>query len=88
MKKIKIVILCFAAMLSLLVVSCKRDEIQAIPSYLSIDAIIGAALEGKADAIHPGYGFLSENESFARQCEDAGVVFIGPPPAAIEAIKT
>jgi 3-methylcrotonyl-CoA carboxylase alpha subunit len=53
-------------------------------SYLSIDAILSAARATQADAIHPGYGFLSENASFARACEMAGVVFIGPPADAIE----
>ena len=53
-------------------------------SYLSIDAILGAARETGADAIHPGYGFLSENVAFARACEEAGIIFIGPPADAIE----
>jgi 3-methylcrotonyl-CoA carboxylase alpha subunit len=53
-------------------------------SYLSIDSILRAARETGADAIHPGYGFLSENVTFARACEEAGIVFIGPPAAAIE----
>jgi propionyl-CoA carboxylase alpha chain len=53
-------------------------------SYLRIDKIIDAAKLTGADAIHPGYGFLSENEDFAQQVMDAGMVFIGPPPKAIE----
>ncbi len=53
-------------------------------SYLSIDAILAAARETQADAIHPGYGFLSENADFARACENAGVQFIGPPADAID----
>ena len=53
-------------------------------SYLSIERILGAAKEAAADAIHPGYGFLSESPAFARACADAGVVFIGPPPEATE----
>ncbi len=55
-------------------------------SYLSIDRILEAAHKSGADAIHPGYGFLSENETFAAACEKAGLVFIGPPPAAIAAM--
>ncbi|MDZ4192785.1 MAG: biotin carboxylase N-terminal domain-containing protein, partial [Pseudomonas sp.] len=52
-------------------------------SYLRIDAIIEAARKTGADAIHPGYGFLSENADFARACEAAGIVFIGPTMEAI-----
>ncbi len=55
-------------------------------SYLSVDAVIGAALETGAEAIHPGYGFLSENPALARACAEHGIVFIGPPVAAIEAM--
>lgn len=55
-------------------------------SYLRADRIIEAALATGAQAIHPGYGFLSENEGFARACADAGLVFIGPPPEAIRAM--
>ncbi|MGH2502449.1 MAG: biotin carboxylase N-terminal domain-containing protein, partial [Ktedonobacterales bacterium] len=52
-------------------------------SYLHIPNIISAALLTGCEAIHPGYGFLSENASFAEICVDVGVVFIGPPPAAM-----
>jgi acetyl-CoA carboxylase biotin carboxylase subunit len=53
-------------------------------SYLSIDAIIDAARTTSAEAIHPGYGFLSENPAFAAACERAGLIFIGPPASVIE----
>jgi 3-methylcrotonyl-CoA carboxylase alpha subunit len=55
-------------------------------SYLKGDAIVAIAKECGAQAIHPGYGFLSENEGFAQKCADAGIVFIGPPPSAIAAM--
>jgi len=53
-------------------------------SYLAMDKIIDAAITTAADSIHPGYGFLSENAEFARKVEKAGIIFIGPPPKAIE----
>ena len=55
-------------------------------SYLAIDRILDAAKKSGAQAIHPGYGFLSENAEFAEACARAGIVFIGPPPAAIRAM--
>ncbi|MBN9386588.1 MAG: acetyl-CoA carboxylase biotin carboxylase subunit [Chloroflexi bacterium] len=55
-------------------------------SYLRGDKIIEIAKKAGADAVHPGYGFLSERANFAQACQDAGLIFIGPPPAAIEAM--
>ena len=69
------------------------DEAVALPEmaspvagYLDIGAMIGAALETGTDAIHPGYGFLSENPAFARACEEAGIVFVGPSAEAIRLV--
>ncbi len=61
---------------------------EALPaqSYLRVEAIIAAAKTSGADAVHPGYGFLAENEDFAQACRDAGMVFIGPSPEAIKAM--
>ncbi|WP_007026293.1 acetyl-CoA carboxylase biotin carboxylase subunit, partial [Saccharomonospora iraqiensis] len=67
-------------------VAVRVGPAEATRSYLSVPDIVRAAVDSGAQAVHPGYGFLSENAAFARACADAGVVFIGPPPSAIEAM--
>ncbi len=57
---------------------------EPLRAYLDIDAIIQLALDRQIDAIHPGYGFLSENADFARACQQAGIVWVGPPPRVLE----
>jgi 3-methylcrotonyl-CoA carboxylase alpha subunit len=58
----------------------------AAESYLVVDKLIAAAIAARADCIHPGYGFLSENAAFAEACQAAGIAFVGPPPSAMRAM--
>jgi acetyl/propionyl-CoA carboxylase alpha subunit len=62
------------------------DEARRVEGYLDIPAVIAAARDSGAEAIHPGYGFLSENAEFAAACRAAGVVFVGPTPEAMAAL--
>ena len=66
--------------------ACRIGPAPAVESYLDIDAVLAAAKQAGADAIHPGYGFLSENADFADACAKAGVAFVGPSSAAIRAM--
>ena len=59
---------------------------EPLKPYLNIEELISVALEAKADAIHPGYGFLSENATFARRCRESGLIFVGPSPESMAAL--
>ncbi len=66
--------------------ACRIGPAPAVESYLDAEAIVAAARATGAQAVHPGYGFLSENADFAEACAEAGLTFIGPPPGAIRAM--
>jgi acetyl/propionyl-CoA carboxylase alpha subunit len=62
------------------------DDVRGVPSYLDGEALVAAALEAGADAVHPGYGFLSERAGFAEAVIAAGLLWVGPPPSAMRAL--
>ena len=62
------------------------DGETAAETYLVVDKLLGVAKKSGADAVHPGYGFLSENADFAQAVIDAGLIWIGPPPSAIRSL--
>ena len=69
--------------------AARADEVVTLPgrgaaAYLDREAIIGAAERARCDAIHPGYGFLSENADFARACAERGITFVGPAPETLD----
>jgi acetyl-CoA/propionyl-CoA carboxylase, biotin carboxylase, biotin carboxyl carrier protein len=77
---------CQARHVSLADAAVRLGPAPARESYLSIPRLLAAAKETRCDAVHPGYGFLSENADFARAVVDAGLIWIGPPPEAMEAM--
>ena len=62
------------------------EDDEPLRPYLAIEAIIAVAKENGVDAIHPGYGFLSENADLARRCREEGIIFVGPRPEVMEAL--
>ena len=66
----------------------RLGEANPVKSYLNLEALVGAIQQSKADAVHPGYGFLSENAAFAEAVEGAGAVWVGPPASVLRAIES
>src|SRR5581483_1489345 len=60
-----------------------NGETDAVGAYLDVEGLVRAARRGECDCVHPGYGFLSENSGFAARCAEAGLTFVGPPPAVL-----